>query len=89
MVLGIRPEHIGASVEPNSNSVEVAVTSRSISIGGQALLELELAGHEFKAVVDHGSGKKMTDRAWITLPPSKIFLFDSDGRAIVSTLSGA
>jgi len=88
VVIGIRPEHIGASAEPTPNSVEVAVTSRSISIGGQALLELELGGHEFKAVVDHGSGKKMTDRAWVTLPPLKIFLFDSEGRAIASTLSG-
>ena len=88
VVLGIRPEHIGASAEPNSSAVEVAVRSRSISIGGQALLELELGGHEFKAVVDHGSGKKMTDRAWISMPPSRIFLFDSEGRTIVSTLSG-
>lgn len=86
-VLGIRPEYIGASPEPIPNSIEVAVMSKSISIGGQALLELELGGQQFKAVIDHGSGKKMRDRAWIKMPPSRLFLFDSGGQAIASSLS--
>jgi ABC-type sugar transport system ATPase subunit len=86
-VLGIRPEFIGASVEQRPDTIEASVTSKSITIGGQALLELELEGQSFKAVIDHGSGKKMKDRAWISLPPSKLFLFDSSGRAIPVILS--
>lgn len=87
--LGIRPEHIQVLAEPSPLAVEGRLKSKAISIGGQYLLTLEVAGQTIKAKVaaEHGSYLEPRTDVWISLPLDRITLFNTTGCRLDATLS--
>ena len=79
VVIGIRPERIAVSTTPGAGAVAVKVARKSITIGRQYLLALEIDGLVFKAKVPASLGREIGDRAWVRLPIEEIVLFGPDG----------
>ena len=79
VVIGIRPERIAVDTTPGAGSVEASVARKSITIGRQYLLALEIDGLAFKAKVPASLGRQVGDRAWVRLPIEEIVLFGPDG----------
>lgn len=86
---GIRPEHVQVSAEPSPLAIDGRLKSKAISIGGQYLLTLEVAGQTIKAKVaaEHGSYLEPRTDVWISLPLDRITLFNTTGRRLDATLS--
>ena len=79
VVIGIRPERIAVSATPAAGAVEARVARKSITIGRQYLLALELNDLAFKAKVPTFLGREIGDRVWVRLPLDEIVLFGPDG----------
>jgi ABC-type sugar transport system ATPase subunit len=79
VVIGIRPERIAVSATPVAGAVETTVARKSITIGRQYLLALEIDNLIFKAKVPTLLGREIGNRAWVRLPLEEIVLFDPDG----------
>ena len=79
VVIGIRPERIAVSATPAAGAVEARVARKSITIGRQYLLALELDHLAFKAKVPALLGREIGDRVWVRLPLDEIVLFGPDG----------
>ncbi len=77
--MGIRPERIAVGTGPGAGAVEAMVARKSITIGRQYLLALEIGGLSFKAKVPASLGREIGDRAWVRLPIEEIVLFGPDG----------
>jgi ABC-type sugar transport system ATPase subunit len=79
VVIGIRPERIAVGTTPVAGAVEATVARKSITIGRQYLLALEIGGLAFKAKVPASLGREIGTRAWVRLPVEEIVLFGVDG----------
>ncbi|MBW7884639.1 MAG: ABC transporter ATP-binding protein [Caldilineaceae bacterium] len=77
--LGIRPEHVRVSSEPLTNGVPCTVTGSAIVVGGQYLLTVQAGDQLIKAKVPAATGRAITQKAWLELPPERITLFGADG----------
>lgn len=83
LTLGIRPEHVRISAEQTPDSVQAQVLNKSIIVGGQYLLSLQIGdetnGIRCKAKTTSQIGRKLSDSVWAEFPIDQIRLFGEDG----------
>ncbi|MCC6313509.1 MAG: ABC transporter ATP-binding protein [Thermomicrobiales bacterium] len=84
VTLGIRPEQILVSARREPGSIPAMLLRKSIQIGGQHLLSLDLADatiEPFKAKVSNEAGAALPEsgEVWISLPLDRVTLFGPDG----------
>ncbi|MFM9106010.1 MAG: ABC transporter ATP-binding protein [Chloroflexota bacterium] len=83
VTLGIRPEQILASHARFDGAVAAELLRKSIQIGGQYLLAVQVGQQAapFKAKVSHDAGAALPDsgRIWLRLPLDRVTLFGPDG----------
>jgi ABC-type sugar transport system ATPase subunit len=85
--VGIRPEHVLVSTERKTASVDGAVLRKSIVVGGQYLLTIEIGDKRLKAKVPSSVGQQVGSEAWVECPLENIILFDPNGHRLDATLS--
>jgi len=89
VTLGIRPEHIHVGYEPTPNSVAGRIVRRSIVVGGQYLLAVEV-GNDIrivKAKVPSTRDYQVGDHVWFECQLGQITVFDVDGHRLDATLT--
>ncbi|MGH9510285.1 MAG: ABC transporter ATP-binding protein [Terriglobales bacterium] len=76
VILGIRPEHIRLSREPQADgwSAQVVLVEPH---GGLHHIELDLAGVRLTAVEHWEAGFRPGDKVWLHLPADRVHLFDA------------
>lgn len=89
--LGIRPEHIHVSARPLPEGVPAELARKTIQIGGQYLLSLQIAAlgeQGFKAKVAPTAGERLPDSGpvFVELPLDQVTLFDAAGNRVAVTL---
>ncbi|MEZ5666088.1 MAG: sn-glycerol-3-phosphate ABC transporter ATP-binding protein UgpC [Alphaproteobacteria bacterium] len=80
VILGVRPEHVGQIDDPQferPHQVEVGISFVE-PLGGEAILGLDLAGHEVLAKLHHRHGARTGDRATMAIDLSQLHLFDAE-----------
>lgn len=88
VTIGIRPEHVTVSAEPSKLAVEATVVNKTLTIGGQYLFTLDIAGQSIKAKTDNLFGSSHHRRhAWVELPLRHIVVFDNGERRVHAKLS--
>ena len=91
VTIGIRPEHIRVSPDPAPDGVPATVDRKSVQIGGQYLVALNISGlpdSGFKAKVAPSAGERLpaAGPVHVTLPLDYVSLFDAAGSRIAATL---
>jgi ABC-type sugar transport system ATPase subunit len=90
VTIGIRPEHISVSETALSNAVNAKVKRKSITVGGQFLLVIEVDQVEVKAKVSHPSNELMSAKSvWVEFPLEHIVLFDQHQKRVHADLTYA
>ena len=90
VTIGIRPEHISVSKTAFSNAVNAKVKRKSITVGGQFLLVIEVDKVEVKAKVSHPSNELMSAQSvWVEFPLEHIVLFDQHQKRVHADLTYA
>jgi ABC-type sugar transport system ATPase subunit len=84
--VGIRPEHIQVYTKPQPGTVPAKLYRKSIVVGGQYLLMLNLGPYSLKAKVPSEVGLAVSEDVWIECPLPYITLFDEDGAKIETEL---
>lgn len=83
LTLGIRPEHVRISAEQTATSVQAKVLNKSIIVGGQYLLSLQVgdesSGVRCKAKATSHIGRGLGKDIWVEFPIEQIRLFGKDG----------
>jgi len=88
VTVGIRPEHVSVSPDRRPGSVPATPLRTAITIGGQRLLTLRAGDQTCKAKIspdDHAAISGGGD-VWVTLPLSRVVLFDASGQRLDATL---
>jgi ABC-type sugar transport system ATPase subunit len=88
VTVGIRPEHVSVSPERRPGAVPATPLRTAITIGGQRLLTLRAGDQTCKAKIspdDHAAISGGGD-VWVTLPLSRVVLFDASGQRLDATL---
>ncbi len=85
--LGIRPEHIRVSPQPGPDTVKAQVLRKSVVVGGQYLLALQIGDQKLKAKIEPGLGQVVGDDVWVELPLGQVSLFTPNGPRLAATLS--
>jgi ABC-type sugar transport system ATPase subunit len=80
--LGIRPEYIRVNSESTLMSVRARTVHKSIVVGGQYLLTLQVADRTFKAKVPAEVGHAAGIEVWVELPIDRLTLFSSEGHRL-------
>ena len=88
MTIGIRPEHINLSETAFSNAVRANVKRKSITVGGQFLLVIEVDQVEVKAKVSRPSNELMSAQSvWVEFPLEHIVLFNQRQKRVHADLT--
>ena len=88
VTIGIRPEHISVSETAFSNAVNAKVKRKSITVGGQFLLVIEVDQVEIKAKVSHSSNELMNAQSvWVEFPLEHIVLFNQHQKRVHADLT--
>lgn len=85
--IGIRPEHVSVSAEQMPDAVYGDVLRKSIIVGGQYLLTLQVGNRRLKAKVPADIGQQISTTAWVCCPLNQITVFGPDGHRLDTTLS--
>jgi ABC-type sugar transport system ATPase subunit len=85
--LGIRPEHIRVSAQPGPGLVQAQVVRKSVVVGGQYLLTLQIGEQRLKAKIEPALGQGIGEQAWVDLPLDRVSLFTPDGPRLEAKLS--
>ncbi|HEX2283055.1 MAG TPA: hypothetical protein VHG52_14950, partial [Thermomicrobiales bacterium] len=91
VTIGIRPEHIRVSPGPLPAGVPARLVRKSVQIGGQYLLALDVHGlvdQGFKAKVAPTAGEHLPSSGQVNveLPLDQVSLFDAHGIRIAASL---
>jgi ABC-type sugar transport system ATPase subunit len=90
VTIGIRPENIHVSTQPMPGSVPVELKRKSIQIGGQYLVALEVPGSDttLKAKVAPSVGERLPSSGpvHVELPLDRVTVFDEGGNRIAAAL---
>ncbi|MCA9877534.1 MAG: ABC transporter ATP-binding protein, partial [Thermomicrobiales bacterium] len=88
VTIGIRPEHIQVSTRPLPGSVPAELRRKSIQIGGQYLVALEVPGATLKAKVAPSVGERLPSSGpvHVELPLDRVTVFDEGGNRIAAAL---
>jgi ABC-type sugar transport system ATPase subunit len=94
ITIGIRPEHIRVSPRPFPAGVLARIARKTVQIGGQYLVALEVDGlgdEGFKAKVAPTAGEHLpsSGQVNIELPLDRVSLFDAHGIRIAASLHPA
>jgi ABC-type sugar transport system ATPase subunit len=94
ITIGIRPEHIRVSPGPLPAGVPARLARKTVQIGGQYLVALEvdgLGGQGFKAKVSPTAGERLPSSGQVNveLPLEQVSLFDAHGIRIAARLHPA
>ncbi len=87
VTIGIRPERVQIGFEPSSTAVRGRLERRSIVVGGQYLLALNVGGQRLKAKVDDATGRRAQEEVWVECPLEWVTVFDSNGQRIDGKLT--
>ena len=87
--IGIRPEHVVVSAEQMPASVRGDVLRKSIVVGGQYLLTIQIGDRRLKAKVPPSVGQQVSANAWVRCPLDQITVFDANGHRLDTALSVA
>jgi ABC-type sugar transport system ATPase subunit len=88
VTIGIRPEHIKVSETTFSNAVKANVKRKSITVGGQFLLVIEVDQVAVKAKVSHPSNELMNAQSvWVEFPVEHIVLFNQNQKRVHAELA--
>src|SRR4051812_41261918 len=93
VTIGIRPEQIRVAAGPLPHGVSAQLMRKTIQIGGQYLVSLNVAAgeHDIKAKVGSAAGEQLPASGTVNveLPLDRVSLFDSSGNRIAATLRHA
>jgi ABC-type sugar transport system ATPase subunit len=87
VTIGIRPERVQIGFEPSPTAVRGRLERRSIVVGGQYLLALNIGGQRLKAKVDAATGQRAQGELWVECPLEWVTVFDSNGQRIEGKLT--
>jgi ABC-type sugar transport system ATPase subunit len=88
VTIGIRPEHIRVAGHESSESVPAHLVRKTVQIGGQYLVALEVDGGSFKAKVSASAGEHLPAHGpvAVTVPLEHVTIFGEDGARIAAAL---
>lgn len=93
VTIGIRPEQIRVAAGALPHGVPAQLQRKTIQIGGQYLVSLNVTAseHDFKAKVGSAAGEQLPDSGTVNveLPLDRVSLFDGNGNRIAATLRHA
>ncbi|MFN8592855.1 MAG: ABC transporter ATP-binding protein [Thermomicrobiales bacterium] len=91
VTIGIRPEHILVRPAQSGEGVRARLIRKTVQIGGQYLVALEVEGLRLKAKVSASSGERLPASGDVTiaLPLPYVSLFGADGTRIDAALGMA
>ena len=84
--VGIRPEHLLVSLEFAPGAVRGTLTRKSIVVGGQYLLFIQVGEHTLKAKVPAKIGQAVNGEVWVNCPLENVTLFGANGTKIATEL---
>ncbi|MEZ4709902.1 MAG: ABC transporter ATP-binding protein [Caldilineaceae bacterium] len=87
LTLGIRPEHVQVVEAQTPNAVQAQMLNKSIVVGGQYLLTLQVGDLRCKAKVAPEVGRRASGDVWVEFPIERIRLFGKDGHQPEATLT--
>jgi ABC-type sugar transport system ATPase subunit len=87
--VGIRPEHILVHLQAADGAVRGKVTRKSIVVGGQYLLFIQVEDQTLKAKVSAEIGQAAGENIWMECPLDNITLFGANGTKIATELVAA
>jgi len=79
ITLGIRPEDVRIVPAQVPNAVRGKVLNKSIIVGGQYLLSLQVGEQRCKAKVSSEVGRQVEGAVWVDFPVERIRLFGKEG----------
>jgi len=82
LVLGIRPEHAGLTLDPHPESVPCTVVRKFLGVAGQYLVAVRLREHTVWVKCGNLIGRKVGERAYLRCRPEAITVFDESERAL-------
>ncbi|MBC7869191.1 MAG: ABC transporter ATP-binding protein, partial [Chitinophagaceae bacterium] len=86
VLVGIRPERVRVHHTESPLAVAAQIIRRSIVVGGQHLLTLQIEGQILKAKVAPDEGYNEQAQVWVECPLEHITLFESEGHRLETTL---
>jgi ABC-type sugar transport system ATPase subunit len=87
VTIGIRPERVRIGFEPTTGAVRGQLAQRSIVVGGQYLLTINVGGQRLKAKVDSATGRRVRGDVWVECPLDWVTVFDANGQRIEGKLA--
>jgi ABC-type sugar transport system ATPase subunit len=87
--VGIRPEYVRVYPQATPDAAEGKLTRKSIVVGGQYLLAIQLGEHTLKAKVAPEIGEVVGETVWVECPTAAITLFGEKGSKIETELQSA
>ncbi len=87
--VGIRPEYVQIHPQVAPDAAEGKLLRKSIVVGGQYLLAIQLGEHTIKAKVAPEIGEVVGESVWVECPLEAITLFGEDGAKIETELKPA
>ncbi len=89
VVVGIRPERMRVYGEPTANAVEGTVIRRSVVVGGQHLLTIQIGDVIVKAKALHTQSYEPGETIYTEFPLEHVCLFAEDGTRLNTQLSAS
>ena len=86
VVVGIRPERVPVYDDPTPNTVEAVVVRRSVVVGGQHLLTLQIGEVMVKAKVPYSQNYEPGATVYAEFPLEHVCLFSEDGTRLNTEL---
>jgi ABC-type sugar transport system ATPase subunit len=87
VTIGIRPERVRVGFEPTPTAVRGRLDQRSIVVGGQYLLAVDVQGQRIKAKVEPAVGQRAQGEVWVECPLDWVTVFNTNGRRIEGQLA--
>lgn len=87
--VGIRPEYVRVYSEQTSGAVAGKLLRKSVAVGGEYLLQIQLGNKVIKAKVPPEVGRAVAETAWLECPIDAVTLFSEDGNKIETELTFA
>lgn len=87
--VGIRPEYVHVYPQATAGAVHGKLVRKTITVGGQYLLVIQIGEQVIKAKVPPETGVHVSEDVWVMCPLDAITLFGEDGTKIETELTTA
>ena len=84
--VGIRPEYVRVYPQETAGAVPGQLLRKSVAVGGEYLLQIQLDSKVIKAKVSPEVGRVVSDTVWLECPIDAVTLFSEDGNKIETEL---